>query len=578
MTAAGRSRAGNRLLSVALMFPPAPQVAVSTRDLVAGGRLIQRELVAHESLGKSGADRGTPTRQLAREVWEGWDRDRVLCPVAFHVGFRETQHVEGRYPMPLAQADATSGEWVEAGYVFRDETDFRPWSDYEYSIDSYSQVQPLYSEWQLLALPLVIDGDHMSVPITVLAGDDAALLEWASGMRRELAKSHAGGRQMMHDNWLPTIKILLRLQARYWPYISGTSKVLYGENPQPGDRPTLDALWLEYQGATAQHAVAELGISPDDVLALYDWLAWRVESGADPVKHLRSLTRLLPRRRAERARGQSRQALDLYDACELVRRFYLELTGDLLPDADQSNVIDTSVTPRMLRKDRDALVDALRIQGLTAYKLHIVVEGETEMRLVRGLFEAFAGTTPEAAGIALTDLEGDKLEESRRFIEGFGLYARDVALLLDDENDARRVVDHLVKAGIVEAAQVHLASPSLEQENFSPDELVAMANKLGAPYGVTLAFTGADLEQKLAEHNARPGVPPLGMASMLVKMGRNPTLGPVLQISKPDLAQPMIDLVLADIAVAPGKHQDVAKRRPIVDWVLEFPLQASRIP
>jgi len=232
----------------------------------------------------------------------------------------------------------------------------------------------------------------------------------------------------------------------------------------------------------------------------------------------------------------------------------------------------------MLRKDRDALVDALRIQGLTAHNLHIVVEGETEMRLVRGLFEAFAGTTPEAAGIALTDLEGDKLEESRRFIEGFGLYARDVALLLDDENDAERVVDQLVKAGIVETAHTHLASPSLEQENFSPDELIAMANEVGAPYGVTLGFTGADLEQKLAEHNALPGVAPLGMASMLVKMGRNPTLGPVLQISKPDLAQPMIDLILADIAAAPGKHHDVAKRRPIVDWVLEFPLQASRIP
>jgi hypothetical protein len=560
------------------MFPPAPEVAVSTRGLVAGGRLIQRELVTHETLGKSGADRGLPTRQLAQVVWEGWDRDAVLRPLAFYVGLRQSQHVEGRYPMPLAQADSASGEWVEAGYVFRDEADFRPWSEYEYTIDTYTQVQPLYSEWQLLALPLVIDGDYMSVPVTVLAGDDTALVEWVSGMRRELARGHAGGRQMMHENWLPTIKILLRLQARYWPYVSGTSTVLHAKNAQEGDRPTLDAMRLEHEGATAQDALAELGISTDDLLALYEWLAWRVESGADPVKHLRSLTRLLPRRRAERARGQSRRALDLYDACELVRRFHLELKGDLLPDADQGYLIARSVKPRPLRKDRDALVEALRIQGLTAHKLHIVVEGETEMRLVRGLFEAFAGKTLDDAGIAMTDLEGDKLEESRRFIEGFGLYARDVVLLLDDENDAKRVVAQLVKAGVVDAAHVHLASPSLEQENFSPDELVAMTNELGAPHGVTLGFTGADLEQNLAEHNGRPGAPPLGIASMLVKMARNPTLGPVLQISKPDLARPMIDLLLAEIAAAPGKHQEVATRRPIVDWILKFPLQASRIP
>ncbi len=80
------------------------------------------------------------------------------------------------------------------------------------------------------------------------------------------------------------------------------------------------------------------------------------------------------------------------------------------------------------------------------------------------------------------------------------------------------------------------------------------------------------------KYNSRPGVPPLGMASMLVKMAHNPALGPVLQISKPDLAKPIIDLLLAEIAAAPGKHQEVAKRRPIVDWILKFPLQASRIP
>jgi hypothetical protein len=178
----------------------------------------------------------------------------------------------------------------------------------------------------------------------------------------------------------------------------------------------------------------------------------------------------------------------------------------------------------------------------------------------------------------MTDLEGDKLEESRRFLKGFGLYARDVVLLLDDENDAMRVVDQLVKAGIVKSDHVHLASPSLEEESFSPDELVAMANELGKPHGITLGFTGADLQKKLSAHNNGAGRRPLGMASMLEKMARDPTLGPVLQIGKADLAKPMTDYLLAEIAAAPGKHREVAKSRPIVDWVLKFPLQASRMP
>jgi hypothetical protein len=45
--------------------------------------------------------------------------------------------------------------------------------------------------------------------------------------------------------------------------------------------------------------------------------------------------RLEPRRRAERDRGPRREALDLYDAAEVFRRFYRALTGELLPDVDQ---------------------------------------------------------------------------------------------------------------------------------------------------------------------------------------------------------------------------------------------------
>jgi len=39
----------------------------------------------------------------------------------------------------------------------------------------------------------------------------------------------------------------------------------------------------------------------------------------------------------------------------------------------------------------------------------------------------------------------------------------------------------------------------------------------------------------------------------------------------------MIDLLLAEIAAAPGNHEEVAQHRPIVDWVMKFPLRASRI-
>jgi hypothetical protein len=559
---------------MAFYVPPPRSVTPTIRDLVSAGHLLQRELVTLGDFVKLTHARRMLGPFVEREVWEGWDRDGVLSPLAFYIGYRPHQHVEGQYPLEVAKRDA-NGDWVEPGWVFRDEVGFAPWTDYEYEQDGFPNVQPLYSEWQLLALPLILRQDHMSIPVTVLAEDDDTIVNWASDSRRQIAGLNRDGRRSLNDAWLPLLKVLLRLQARYWPWIKGRSIVLHQANPRDGDRPTVDPLDREWRNTTATNVRDELGLSDDDVLEIYRWLCRRTE-GLDDQPHLRPLTRLLPRRQQEKARGTALQTLDAYDACEMLRRFYRELTGTLLPDADQGYLADPDVEPRPLKKDANALTNTLRRQGLAAHKLHVVVEGETEVRLVAGLFEAFTGRTLAEAGIAITDLEGDKLEQSRRFIEGFGIYARDVALLLDDENEAKRVADQWVRDGVLPAANVYLATPSLEEENFTPDELVAMANQLGSADSITLGFTGADLVTRLQERNGRGG-PPLGMASMLQSMAKNPELGQPLTFAKPDLAGPMFDLILDEIRAADGDHDVVAKRRPIVGWVLRFPVRAHRI-
>jgi hypothetical protein len=97
------------------------------------------------------------------------------------------------------------------------------------------------------------------------------------------------------------------------------------------------------------------------------------------------------------------------------------------------------------------------------------------VRIVTRLFEAFAG-----AGIGITDLGGDELEGSRTMLEGFGVYANGVALLLDNENDVKRVTTRLQEAGSIPDLHVTLCDPSLEEENFTADELVDIAKQLAA--------------------------------------------------------------------------------------------------
>jgi hypothetical protein len=356
---------------------------------------------------------------------------------------------------------------------------------------------------------------------------------------------------------------MLRLQARYWPYVKGRSILLHDPNAE-----LVDALDVELQATTAEQVLESLGLSEADVRAQYWWLAQRAQS-TDPAERLYELLRLEPRRQVERERGPRRAALDLYDAAEVFRRFYRDLTGELLPDADQLDAGE--VEPRELGREPAQLVDALRRSRLYPHRLHIVAEGETEVRLIQKLFEAFAARSWHGAGIEITDLGGDKLEGSRAMLEGFGVYASSVALLLDNENDVQRVTKHLKEAGSIPDLHTTLCEPSLEEENFNADELVAIAKDLTKRKSQELKLTGDELTAAVESRNQGRKVRK-GMASILLEMARAPQRGAV-NLTKPELGEAMADAILEEID---DNHDEVAKQRPIVKWVIDYPLAAYR--
>ena len=164
-------------------------------------------------------------------------------------------------------------------------------------------------------------------------------------------------RNGLHEAWLPTIKLLLRLQARHWPFVHGRSVMLIDVQ----SKEYADALDLEYERTSADELRSELHLEPEALEAVHRWLGERAQR-LDQLPKLHDLRRLQPRDERERGRGAVREALDFYDAAELVRRAYRELTGELLPDADQLRYRD--VPSRPLGRDRDQLRAALRHQRL----------------------------------------------------------------------------------------------------------------------------------------------------------------------------------------------------------------------
>lgn len=284
----------------------------------------------------------------------------------------------------------------------------------------------------------------------------------------------------------------------------------------------------------------------DDLHSTYHWLARRWEA-LDPAPDLYPLLRLEPRRQRERRRGAALRALDVQDAAGMVRRFLRELQGELPPDLDQLD--DPTVQPRPLRRDRSQLQEALRQTGLYPHRLHMVVERATEERLIRRLFLAFAGPW-EGSGLVITDLGGDRLEGSRPMLEGFGVYTEAVALLLDDENEARRVTEQLARSGVLVGHHVKLWDHSLEEDNFTPGELLSMVDKLARERGTELTLTEEELMAEQARVEARPGRRQ-ALASTLQRMARGPEHGAVVY-SKPDLADPMADAIIAEIEAAAG--------------------------
>ena len=120
--------------------------------------------------------------------------------------------------------------------TFREEEPAREWRAYAWDNHGRPHTSALYSPWQLLYLENVTDAPVARVGLDVLRAPaeqrDAVLGTWRRLLEAEEARWHA-----LDSAWRPLMKVLVRLQNRYLPEVTGQSRMLYDAAQKTPRRP-----------------------------------------------------------------------------------------------------------------------------------------------------------------------------------------------------------------------------------------------------------------------------------------------------------------------------------------------------
>jgi len=544
--------------------PPTPETALSWRELYVSGCFVQRSFESASALRRLAQDRGINI-SLGNDVWEFWDEQGALRPIAFGLD-AWTDHVP---------VDPNGPDTI----AFREEREFRAWKRYEVERDHSGYTYPLYTPWQLLPLQEVAFGRDADLPVDLLIDKDTR--ERIIGSLKPTLKAQLASWRSLDDRWRPTLKLLVSIQNRFWPRVSG--RVVLPWDPVTKER--IDPMRREVAEFEPESVLARHELEPEAIATTYESLieqGSRIEGGrtgfrAQGGDRWARLRQLAARHERRGIRGPARAAMDYYEAAEMLGRWWFQFTGMHLPGIDvvpyrrTTRPVHHSATPTdPWVRSREALHEHLQAHGLWPGRVHAIVEGKTEAMWVDALVEALLGWIP--ADLLVTDIHGSGgARTMEELIETVADYAPYAAFLVDDEGDMARYVTALVEAGTVQQDDVMMVDSSFEEENFSDAELTRVARKLAAnPPGnrsaVKLKLTPRELRE---EHDrkraaARKGEDP-GLAGTLLELMRDPIRGPC-NLKKTELAVGLIDFVVEELD---GDRKARAEARPVVRFIAE---------
>ena len=473
----------------------------------------------------------------------------------------------------LDRAGAFSPLLFEAdSVVFREESGFVPWQDLavDDGMRETPRARPLYSPWQLLYLRDALRLDKVEVNIEWLLDNEkrasvhTRMRDW---YERQLAQW-----QQLDASWHELMLVLFRLQGAYGPSIKGTLtkatvSLIYDDSINDFVDPrALESPW------DPSSILSELGVSAESIKNMYERLATKTNS-SDPLRYWYMLFRMAPAKQRARLRSEARRAHDAYDAALMLRRFYRDVTGELLLAPDEIfDVSDKSWKKKLFgrwpleRYTRADLAVELRIRQLNPHEVHLVVEGATEHAVCRRVLEEIGGMPLNDMGVSVQELEGvGKLrKEALRAVKTF---PRFLVLVADREGDMEREVERLISEGVLTQEAVQLWDTSFEEANFSDAELVGMIETLGEEKGAILTLDAETLRSSYEEHRNRAGRKAKGLATFATKLAALPEFGSV-SVSKTELAPLMAHRILQDLR--DRDEEEVTRDRPVVKTLISI--------
>jgi hypothetical protein len=511
----------------------------------------QFPLITPSKLRDEARDRGIQRASSFLEELERLDREGAFRPVLFEV------------------MDAEGAEAI----AFRDERDYVPWSHYEVPEWGRAVPRPRYSPWQLLYLNDAVELPKISVSIEWLLDDERRATlgpNWRSLLSRQLED-----RRQLDRAWRDVLLVLIRLQGWYGPSVNGTllkSTVTLVPHPESGEY--VDPRDLE-PPFDPHRVLAELELTLEALKNMHQRLAFHgmMHGGDDPLRFWHMLSRMAPAKQRAKLRGRARRAQDAYDAAGMLRRFYFDLTGELLPNSDELfDLSDKSWRKRLfgkwptLRYTRADLAVELRLRDLHPHQVHIVAEGETEKIVCERVLEELAGMPLKDTGVSVQQLRGvGNAVLSRETLQAVKVFPRYLILIADNEGDMQRQVQQLQEEGVLTDETTFLWETSFEEANFSDEELVAMIAAIGTDCGATLTLDAATLRTLYEAHRVRAGDQAKGLATFSLDLARRPDYGSVVA-SKTELAERMADLILDDLRQHDA--EEVSSRRPIASTLI----------
>lgn len=500
--------------------------AYTFEDAVASGAFGQLDLVGHGKFASLASSRGI--HHVGREKLEWLDKQGALRPIGFLTdpGGAPTLHSER----------------------------FTRWDRYARDTWGHPTIDALYSPWQLLYLDSAVNGRYASVDLAEYLDTQLDVTPKPRSLWRRIAKRSLQEWKRLDETWHPTILLLTRIQNRYFPGVRGTLITAPGDDPYRREIASFDP-----------HAVAaEFGMSGDDIRAMYEWLSFR-GTVLDPAKSWFPIFRSLSYREQERFTGMLRRAHDYYDAAAMLRRWYRDMTGEILPDSDEL-AASPDARPTWLGHERRMTYDRQDVRrfldhhGVYPNRVHVLVEGDTEEAVLEKIILAFRPAGPSAIGVKIEPFAGVGNVTDR--LLQISSYAREAVLVADNEGDLARTVETLQKSGDLENLHLRLCAKNFEEDNLSIDELVDVAHAAAKAQGVEISLTPEQLRLRQADEQRARGRNARGLASLLTQMLKDPAVGPV-RLSKVDLGKAIAQFLLDMLAEAEDPEA-IIEARPIL--------------